>query len=780
MNAPLAIWSAILCVGGVAFADEPRAGYLFPAGGQRGTTVPVRVGAYNFHESANLHSHERGVTLPKVIRLMDTVWFEGPLIRQPASQRKEDYPRDFAASAKISADASLGPRFWHLSNSQGVTSSLKFVVGDLPEITEQEIDGSPIPVGIPLPVTINGRIFPREDVDIWTCELKAGQQVTCEVNAQRLGSPLDSRLEIIGPDGRRLAENTDAIGKDSRIRFTAPIAGRYAIHIHDADFNGLQNHVYRLTVTDGPWLEAVYPLGGRRGQRVKVRHFGNRRSGANGEVAVPADAPREFLYRAEVDGQRTNGVLFDVDDLPEQLESDASNDTHETAARCSIPVVVNGRIEKPGDADCWAFTAKKGEKLELEVRAARLGSPLDSVLTVLSEDGRQLATNDDKLETDSRLSFTVPADGRFVAKVQDRFASRGGERFAYRLRIAAKETPPGFKIKLPADAFTLTRGTDLKIKVAVERAGGFAAPVTLKFNGLPAGVTAAEAKIPKNKSTGQIILKADDETPIQVAKVSLVGIAKIGEDEITSIATCDRGVAQPPADEVWLAVAIPTPFKVTAAFATKYANKGSVYFRHFRLERGGFDGPLIVRLADVQARHLQGVTGPVLELGRTQAEFEYPITLPPKMEVGRTSRTCVLAVGTVTDFDGSNHQVCYSSTVQQDQIIVLVDPGRLSIEAEEQSVTVRPGQRMRLPFTVKRGVGLSGGVDVSLKLPAHIKGVAADPVRLAAGKSAGELTIRFAKNVGPFNMPLQLRAVMSDERGLPVTAETPLEFSVSR
>ena len=90
---------------------------------------------------------------------------------------------------------------------------MKFMVGDLPEIVEEEIDGDPVPVKVTLPVTINGRIFPREDVDIWTFAAKKGQSVWCEVHAARLGSPLEARLEIRDAQGRRLAESDDARGE---------------------------------------------------------------------------------------------------------------------------------------------------------------------------------------------------------------------------------------------------------------------------------------------------------------------------------------------------------------------------------------------------------------------------------------------------------------------------------------------------------------------------------------------------------------------------------------
>src|SRR5207248_2151636 len=62
-------------------------------------------------------------------------------------------------------------------------------------------------------------------------------------------------------------------------------------------------------------------------------------------------------------------------------------------------------------------------------------------------------------------------------------------------------------------------------------------------------------------------------------------------------------------DRALLAVAIPTPFKVVGDYDMRWAARGTVHHRHYRIDRGGFDGPIEVSLADRQARHLQGVTG---------------------------------------------------------------------------------------------------------------------------------------------------------------------------
>ena len=99
--------------------------------------------------------------------------------------------------------------------------------------------------------------------------------------------------------------------------------------------------------------------------------------------------------------------------------------------------MLNGRILHPGEADVWQVTAHKGEKFLLDLRAGRLGSLLDSVLTILDSSGKRLATCDDMApgQTDSRLTWNVPADGMYRIRVEDRLPSRGGPQYAYRLDV---------------------------------------------------------------------------------------------------------------------------------------------------------------------------------------------------------------------------------------------------------------------------------------------------------------------------------------------------------
>ena len=755
-------------------ADTPSTAYIFPAGGQRGTTVRFNVGGHYLHDQCPFQMIGPAVQASLTIKRADsTTWFEGPLIPMPASQAKENYPKDQAGEVVIGADAPLGFRRWRVWTSQGATITRKFVIGDLPEIVEEEIDGTPVATRVALPVTINGRIFPREDVDQWTFEAEQGKGYTCEVMAARLGSPLDSHLELRGPDGQRLAENTDAIGADSRISFVAPQTGVYQLRIHDVQFAGLQDYVYRLTVTDSAFVERVFPLGWTRGEKLELELVGQNLGAGKAVVTVPADAGPVWMTRLEMEGQLTNTIQLEMSDVAEYREVDNGD----PAAR-QVPAVFNGRIDSPGERDTWWLEAAQDEKIELDVRAARLGSSLDSVLTVLDAEGKELARSDDLApgQPDSKLTFTVPADGKYQLQLNDRFAFRGGPAFAYRLVAGLFVEPEkDFQLALTADTLSVNRAAEGKIKITVTREGGFNGEIQLAVEGLPEGIEITGDKIPEGKNETSLGFKVPADAVIQVVPVKISGTAMVGDTRLSRLATQAAATADDLLiDELTLAVAMPTPYKIVGVFQTQYAPRGGTFFRTFSIERTGYDGPITVSLGDRQVRHLQGITGPTIVVPAGATEFTYPIKLAPWMEVGRTSRTVVMGVSVQDDGQGGKHKVSYTSYEQNDQIIVLVDPGQLQLQVKPGALVYQPGKTLDVQFSVGRGQGLEGDVLVELVSPGHIKDLVADPVKLPAGEREGILKIRCAESLRSLlNMPLTVR-VTAMPGGNPYTAEAKL------
>src|SRR5262249_56226284 len=83
-----------LAIASAARSSPPVASYIYPAGGQRGQTVAVRVGGLFLHESCGFEMLGPGVSAGKQLKRVPTLWFEGPLLPLPDSQRQEDYPKD--------------------------------------------------------------------------------------------------------------------------------------------------------------------------------------------------------------------------------------------------------------------------------------------------------------------------------------------------------------------------------------------------------------------------------------------------------------------------------------------------------------------------------------------------------------------------------------------------------------------------------------------------------------------------------------------------------------
>jgi hypothetical protein len=783
---------SLLAIGHGAFiarAVEPFAAYIFPAGGQRGTTVQARVGGCYFHGEAGFELLGPGVTGPARIRETNTVWFEGPLIVQPASQRSEDYPRDHGAAIQIEPHTAPGVRHWRVWTAQGATPAMKFIVGDLPEIIETEVDGEPLPVAVTPPLTINGRIFPREDVDVWTFAAKAGQPLTLALAAQSFGSPLQARLVVLDPAGRPLHEAIASQRTDPSIAFTAPRDGTYSVRIDDVNAAGLQNRIYRLTITDQPVVTRVFPLGGKRGETVKLELIGHALPTTHVEVKLPANAVGTTSVPLAFNGKTFATALLELDDLPEK--------TH-VGMPCGFPAtaMLNGRVERPGSTNVWCFVAKKGDTFELALAAARLGSPLTTVMAVTEPRGTVLARAE-ATPTDSAdlaLTFKAPADGDFRLRISDRFASRGGPEFAYRLRVAPPATVPDFQLTLASDALIVIRETadgevaapgkpkrgskqqPGKLKVNVLATGGFKGDIELEILGLPSGVTVSGNKIPAGRNTADLSFAAEHAAKIAATRLTVRGTATLNGEKVTRTATLPAPRGEAAVDSVLLAVALPTPFKFTADFLMNIVPRGSTYRRPYQLERGGYEGQLTARLADRQGRHLQGVTAPPVDISAGDNRFEFEVTFPPGMELGRTSRSQVMLLGTLRDRDGSEHIVSYTQNEQNDQVITITQAGLLELELDAASVRVVPGGAVKIPFHLRRDKSLrTDAVRVEMQPPAHVAGVRSATVKLAAGSTSGALEVAFAANAGPFNLPFRIFATTLDTTA-PHTAEVFIEF----
>jgi hypothetical protein len=154
------------------------------------------------------------------------------------------------------------------------------------------------------------------------------------------------------------------------------------------------------------------------------------------EVTLPAKPSDEPLTVVVVTpaGETKPHVLLVETALPVVAEKEP-NDGFRQAQRIPVPSVVDGLIERPRDVDVFRIEGRAGQRLVLEVLAARHGSALDSILTLYDAAGREVASNDDiKDSVDSRLEVTLPRDGPYYLSLIDAHDT-GGPAHVYRLVV---------------------------------------------------------------------------------------------------------------------------------------------------------------------------------------------------------------------------------------------------------------------------------------------------------------------------------------------------------
>ena len=152
------------------------------------------------------------------------------------------------------------------------------------------------------------------------------------------------------------------------------------------------------------------------------------------EVEIELELPKGAKALTLTVGDATFSPLLS-DDSPAVKEKEP-NDGFDQAQLVPVPCAVDGTIKGEKDADVFKFDGKKGDKLRLEVVAARFGSPVDAMLALYDADRRVIDSADDAAgSSDPVLNVTLPQDGTYFLTVIDAH-DLGGANFGYRLVVA--------------------------------------------------------------------------------------------------------------------------------------------------------------------------------------------------------------------------------------------------------------------------------------------------------------------------------------------------------
>jgi hypothetical protein len=528
-NATLALFLMpfAFCVGSAGRADTffPMVMSVSPVAVQTGQTSECEITArYSVHGAYRVLVTGTGVT--------------GTAESAAAPKGKRPPVNKIKVRFTVAPDALPGVRDVRLATPQGASTLGQLVIVRDPVIRESGTHNTPQTAqSIPVPAAVCGAIERPEDVDYYKFHVPAGLALTFHVHGQRLEDKIHDLQEHLDPiltlrtaTGAVLAVNDNTFAGDPLLAYRFASAGEYVLEVRDARYGGNPAWVYCVEINDRPFVTAACPPRVRPGVTTRLRLVGhNLPADPTAFVSVPAGTHDGPCWASPTlpDGRPTNPVPLLVSGLPDIAEAAGTHGGPTNAQPISVPACIGGCLDKPGEIDCYAFPAKKGERFTIRVTARGLQSALDSFLRVLDDKGRTLAENDDASEpyvhADSLIEdWTVPADGRYVLAVRD-LHQRGGPGYVYALEVA--QSRPHFRLDTDSDKTLLAPGTAAVIFARVTRKSGFTGEVHLAVEGLPPGVTATCGRILAGGRDGCIVLRAAPDARPVAAELSITGRA---------------------------------------------------------------------------------------------------------------------------------------------------------------------------------------------------------------------------------------------------------------
>ncbi|MFO1050643.1 MAG: PPC domain-containing protein [Planctomycetota bacterium] len=396
---------------------------------------------------------------------------------------------------KVAPDCRLGHHLIALRTLRGITRAKVFAIGPLHGESETRGPHADAATAQPIALdsTIEGRVL-GEESDWYAVDVPAGTHLQVEVEGQRLAdTDWDPMVEVRAPDGSLVREADDsALGRlDPITTVDCAAAGKWFVVVRDVAARGSSLAAYRLHV--GTWSR---PLGAlpdalAAGAEARVKLLGD---GEPREATVTApshDGVFEWFPRL---GDRVPPTSIPMLADPRPVFVEGALPAEPPSTGCAF----HGVIAAEGEEDRFPLRVKKGERVEINVLAQAMRSPLDPVLIVRDESGNEKVSNDDGRGLDARLRFTAQSDATIQLCVRDQLR-RGGADFVYRIETGSvargpstSESVPGrraedFGVSVPQGGRNATLlavdGLDAKDGIAIglrELPGGVSvAPVTM-------------------------------------------------------------------------------------------------------------------------------------------------------------------------------------------------------------------------------------------------------------------------------------------------------------
>ncbi|HEV8002144.1 MAG TPA: hypothetical protein VGP63_19805 [Planctomycetaceae bacterium] len=470
----------------------------------------------------------------------------------PAESKGQKNPAAVAFKVTVPPQAPLGIYGIRVASSTGVSPLRLMLLDDLPTVRATAANVTRAAAQpLSLPTAVEGTLAPQQ-LHYFKFHAEAGQRVSFEVYARRIGSLLDPTLRLFDTAGREVTYSDDVPGlsEDAAIQRTFRTAGEYVLELGDNVYQGGGEYFYRLRIGDFPAAALPYPMAATRGGEFTCE-FGDSSKSLIAPVhgKAPSDPGQATLF---VPARQSNGNAQSfapilLSDHKQSSEAEPNN-SPKTATRVDLGADLNGRLDVSDDVDHFVFHAPAEEVVEFTSFSRRLGSPADVVLRLLKSDGSQLGFAESQGAQEATLTATLPGTGDYVLEIRD-LSHRGGPRFVYRVETVTQPAKPskdqkkhsrrlrGFALSAAADSVVIPAGGTAAIPVTATRSN-YGGPIAVRAVGLPAGVKSLPTWIGGGEDTVELTLQSTAELPAGVIhSIKIVGSPEHSEATIAAQTT---------------------------------------------------------------------------------------------------------------------------------------------------------------------------------------------------------------------------------------------------
>ena len=433
-------------------------------------------------------------------------------------------------------------------------------------------------------------------VDYYRFDAKQGQAFSVECLTRSMDSRLQPIVTVFDEQGRQMrrsrvtvdpviefvapAEGTYFVGVHDHV-YAGGAEYLYRLDVRSQPYVAFvvppvaepgQSNTFELVGLNLPGgTESDYQLDGIQLQKRQVRVYVPEAVSLDAVVhggETRTHGIHHFPFQWDSEQGNANIARIGLADNPIVMEQDENN-TPAQAQSIQVPAEVVGQFYPRRDQDWVEFKATKGQRFQVRLFSNRLGHLTDPEIYIQkvtkdaqgAEQVSQVVTQDDasfdqnryKLRLpraldlshqDPDVSFAADADATYRVGVRDLYGgSRNDPRIWYRLQIrpqlqdfelvawSQRQAVDNDK-KIQAASPSLRPGGNLPVCVDVIRRHGFAGPVRLVVEGLPAGVTAAASVVEAGRSDGILLLHADESAKDWTGVIRVVGEAVIGEENV--------------------------------------------------------------------------------------------------------------------------------------------------------------------------------------------------------------------------------------------------------